>query len=227
MLESIRSSYETDRQPETLQEASRYLSQMTQGRYPRVWTPVGERVLRVNDAEGRSLPVEVLSRGTREQLFLSLRLALAGFYARRGAPLPLVLDDVLVNFDVERAKAAATVLRDFGAAGHQLLVFTCHEHIARLFRDLKAPVNDLPDNSQRDHAPLIFDEAPKEKLEKPRKSRKPGRSRIADDDSLLEEMPPPAMEVIEPEPREEMPWIPIEPQLEEAFAGTADVWQEE
>ncbi len=60
---------------------------------------------------------------------MSLRLALASSYARRGAPLPLVLDDVLVNFDADRAKAAAAVLRDFAAAGHQLLVFTCHEHI--------------------------------------------------------------------------------------------------
>ena len=102
-----------------------------------MWTPLGEHALRVDDAEGHSLPVEVLSRGTREQLFLSLRLALASSYARRGAPLPLVLDDVLVNFDAERAKAAAAVLRDFAAAGHQLLIFTCHEHIMKLFKSLK------------------------------------------------------------------------------------------
>ncbi len=111
-----------------MQEASGYLDRLTQGRYRRVWTPLGEHALRVDDAEGNSLPVEVLSRGTREQLFLSLRLALASSYARRGATLPLMLDDVLVNFDAERAKAAAAVLRDFAAAGHQLLIFTCHEH---------------------------------------------------------------------------------------------------
>ena len=62
-MEAIRTSYETDRQPETLQEASRYFSQMTQGRYRRVWTPVGERVLRIEDSDGQGLPVEVLSRG--------------------------------------------------------------------------------------------------------------------------------------------------------------------
>ena len=112
-----------------MQEASGYLDRLTQGRYCRVWTPLGQHALRVDDAEGHALPVEALSRGTREQLFLSLRLALASSYARRGAPLPLVLDDVLVNFDADRAKAAAAVLRDFAAAGHQLLVFTCHEHI--------------------------------------------------------------------------------------------------
>ena len=50
---------------------------MTQDKYRRVWTPVGERVLRVEDSEGEGLSVEVLSRGVREQLFLSLRLALA------------------------------------------------------------------------------------------------------------------------------------------------------
>ena len=141
----IRTTYEQQRQPETLQEASGYLDRLTQGRYCRVWTPLGEHALRVDDAEGHSLPVEVLSRGTREQLFLSLRLALASSYARRGAPLPLVLDDVLVNFDAERAKAAAAVLRDFAAAGHQLLVFTCHEHILKLFKSLKVPVSRLPE----------------------------------------------------------------------------------
>ena len=130
ILDMIRDTYEQHRQPETLQEASGYLDRLTQGRYRRVWTPLGEHALRVDDAEGHALPVEALSRGTREQLFLSLRLALASSYARRGAPLPLVLDDVLVNFDADRAKAAAAVLRDFAAAGHQLLVFTCHEHIS-------------------------------------------------------------------------------------------------
>ena len=109
VLESIRASYETERQPETLQEASGYFSQMTQGHYRRVWTPVGERTLRVEDVDGHGLAVEILSRGVREQLFLSLRLALAAYYARRGAVLPLILDDVLVNFDLERARAAAQV----------------------------------------------------------------------------------------------------------------------
>ncbi|MEX2114685.1 MAG: hypothetical protein WD845_15940, partial [Pirellulales bacterium] len=102
----------------------------------------------VDDAEGNSLNVELLSRGTREQLFLALRLALVSAYARRGVRLPLVLDDVLVNFDLGRAKAAALVLRDFARAGHQLLIFSCHEHIARLFKHLKAEVRRLPDNGQ-------------------------------------------------------------------------------
>ena len=154
VLDVVRHRYEQERQPETLQEASGYLDRLTEGRYRRVWTPLGEETLLVDDAEGNVLRVEVLSRGTREQLFLSLRLALVASYARRGAQLPLVLDDVLVNFDVPRAKAAARVLRDFAKAGHHLLVFTCHEHIKKIFTAMRVKVRELPD-----HQPSV-DEVP-------------------------------------------------------------------
>jgi uncharacterized protein YhaN len=176
VLDMIRDTYQRCRQPETLQEASIYLDRLTQGRYCRVWTPLGEHSLRVDDAEGRVLPVEVLSRGTREQLFLSLRLALASSYARRGAPLPLVLDDVLVNFDADRAAAAATVLRDFAAAGHQLLVFTCHEHIQKLFKSLRAPVSQLPNNAQPGPIVITLEAAAEEK---PKRQRQPRRKTAA------------------------------------------------
>jgi uncharacterized protein YhaN len=145
-LAGVRKRYERDRQPETLREASGYLDRLTEGRYKRVWTPLDQDVLRVDDAQGQSLPIEVLSRGTREQLFLSLRLALVRWYARRGIDLPLVLDDVLVNFDARRATAAAQLLRDFAARGHQLLVFTCHQHMYELFRSLDVPARELPAN---------------------------------------------------------------------------------
>ncbi len=147
LLHSIRLHYERERQPETLREASVYLSRLTAGRYTRVWTPMEEDILRVDDASGATLPVEVLSRGTREQLFLSLRLALANSYGKRGATMPLVLDDVLVNFDEDRAKLAAETLCDFAAAGHQMLLFTCHEHLAAMFKRLGADVRRLPSNS--------------------------------------------------------------------------------
>lgn len=156
VLDSVRRQYEAERQPETLVDASRYLSQLTAGRYTRIWAPLGERALRVDDAEGTSLPVDVLSRGTREQLFLGLRLALAGVYARRGIELPLVLDDVLVNFDDSRAKAAAMVLREFAEAGHQVLVFTCHEHLWRLFKQLQVPSHELPANNEQEPVTIAY-----------------------------------------------------------------------
>src|SRR6185295_14626942 len=70
-LERIRAEYEQNRQPETLREASGYLSQLTGGKYTRIWTPLAHDILFVDTAEGQPLSVQVLSRGTREQLFVS------------------------------------------------------------------------------------------------------------------------------------------------------------
>ncbi|MBI1902729.1 MAG: AAA family ATPase [Planctomycetia bacterium] len=145
LLDTIRHLYETERQPETLREASGHFARVTLGKYTRVWAPLGERLLRVDTADGQSVPIDVLSNAAREQLYLCLRLALVRTLERRGARLPLLLDDVLVNFDAPRARAAAEVLRDFAAQGRQVLLLTCHEHLCTLFRKLKTPVHTLDD----------------------------------------------------------------------------------
>lgn len=169
LLETVRTRYERERQPETLQEASGYFSRMTLGRYQRVWTPLAEESLLVDTADGRTLSVELLSQGGREQLFLCLRLALASGYARRGADLPLILDDVLVNFDSERAKAAAALLCEYGQTGRQVLLFTCHEHLARLFGSLRVEVRSLPGCGGFD----VDGAAPLPSPRRPRKRRPP------------------------------------------------------
>jgi hypothetical protein len=98
-----------------------------------------------------------LSSGTREAVFLSLRLALVAGYARRGASLPLILDDVLVNFDTARVQSAARVLCEFAKQGHQLMMFTCHEHILRIFQEAGAEARLLPnrEGGQREDIPVL------------------------------------------------------------------------
>ncbi|HBE71435.1 MAG TPA: hypothetical protein DDW52_25090 [Planctomycetaceae bacterium] len=144
LLDRVCEVYETERQPETLREASAFLNQLTEGKYTRIWTPLGKNQLRIDNANGNALPLEVLSRGTREAVFIALRLSLAAAYARRGVTIPLVLDDVLVNFDSIRAEAAGRVLRDFAALGHQVVMFTCHEHIMKIFHSIGVEVRVLP-----------------------------------------------------------------------------------
>ena len=152
MLEKVCEIYETERQPETLREASAFLKQLTDGKYVRVWTPLGKNALRIDNEKNQSLPLEVLSRGTREAVFIALRLSLAAAYSRRGVTLPLVLDDVLVNFDSIRATHAAKVLRDFASLGHQVIMFTCHEHIMRIFHGIDVQVRVLPAQGQTGEA---------------------------------------------------------------------------
>ena len=57
VLDVVRHRYEQERQPETLQEASGYLDRLTEGRYRRVWTPLGEETLMVDDAQGNVMRV--------------------------------------------------------------------------------------------------------------------------------------------------------------------------
>ncbi len=158
LLDNVCEVYETERQPETLREASAFLNQLTEGKYVRIWTPLGKNQLRIDNATGQALPLEVLSRGTREAVFIALRLSLAAAYARRGVTLPLVLDDVLVNFDSVRAESAAKVLRDFATLGHQVIMFTCHEHIMRIFDDIGVQVRVLPNQGQAGEAEIFYPE---------------------------------------------------------------------
>lgn len=167
MLERVRHDYEQHRQPETLQEATGYFSQLTGGMYTRVWTPLANDVLYVDRQDGSSLAVESLSRGTREQLFLSVRLALVATFARRGIQLPMILDDILVNYDERRAAVAAKVLTEFAGAGHQVLVFTCHEHILSIFKKLSTDCRRLPTRSgvEFDDEPVVVEQVVEEVVE--------------------------------------------------------------
>lgn len=130
LLESAKEKYERERQPAVLARASEYLQPMTAHRYRRVVAPVGQAdKLEVERGDGARLGAAQLSRGTAAQLFLSVRLALARQLAETSrVGLPLILDDVLVDFDGPRLEGAARVL-DRVAAAQQVLLFTCHRHI--------------------------------------------------------------------------------------------------
>ena len=75
-----------------------------------------------------------LSTGTREQLYLAIRLAFVMHYCRDSEPLPLVMDDVLVNFDDRRARQTLDVLIE-RSREVQILFLTCHRHVTELVHE--------------------------------------------------------------------------------------------
>ena len=131
-IDHVRGNFQRTRQPPVLAAASTYLGQFTSGRYRNVWTPLGQRHLRIDDEQGGSWRMEELSNGTREQLFLAICLAIVAEFRQKGMQLPMVLDDILVNFDEERTAAAIDTLKAFADGGQQVLLFTCHLHLAHL-----------------------------------------------------------------------------------------------
>ena len=64
--------------------------------------------------------------GTLDQLYLSARLAVSELVLLSDDPCPVILDDVLANFDDERAKYALELFREI-ALGRQVIFFTCRE----------------------------------------------------------------------------------------------------
>ncbi|QDU39121.1 hypothetical protein Mal4_34560 [Maioricimonas rarisocia] len=132
-IDEVRGRLERDCQPETLKKASEYLDRLTCRKYRNIWVPLGERRLLIDDDQGQATRVEHLSSGTREQLFLAIRLAMIQEFAGQGVDLPMVLDDVVVNFDQVRTEAAVNTLIEFAEDGQQILLFTCHLHLAHLF----------------------------------------------------------------------------------------------
>jgi len=135
LLEETLARYERERQPTVIRRAAELFRDVTAGRYEQVIArqdPDGRRRgIEVLSAAGQRIDAADLSRGTAEQLYLCLRLALADTFAHDAAALPLVLDDVLVNFDPARARAMAGAIAAT-AATHQVLAFTCHPHLAEL-----------------------------------------------------------------------------------------------
>jgi len=83
--------------------------------------------------DGQILPPDLLSVGTRDELALAVRLAMAKRFLKKGGGF-LLLDDPLVDFDPRRQEAAAGLLKDF-AVETQLLVFTCQPRHAELLSD--------------------------------------------------------------------------------------------
>ncbi|NRF92802.1 AAA family ATPase [Paenibacillus frigoriresistens] len=138
LMKKARDVYEHERQPGVLLRASDYFAKMTNGAFTHVKAPFGEQRLVAIRANGESLDTSQLSRGTAEQLYLSMRFALAQEYAGK-AILPLVMDDILVNFDEDRMESCLRVLADVSSR-HQVLLFTCHGHV----RDAAARV--IPGN---------------------------------------------------------------------------------
>ena len=145
LLEMARQKFENERQPEVIRHAEGFFTKITEGRYTKVFSPLGEQTITVADVDGQTKQPSELSRGTREQLFLSLRFGLIRELGQRAEPLPVVVDEVLVNFDPDRALGAAVAFTELSLT-NQILVFTCQPTTIGLFKKAASKIGaEQPD----------------------------------------------------------------------------------
>ena len=77
---------------------------------------------------GKFVDMEGMSDGARDQVYLALRIATLEKYLEAGEPIPFIVDDILIRFDEERAKATLEILAELSIKT-QVLFFT---HQARI-----------------------------------------------------------------------------------------------
>lgn len=141
MLESAIGAWESKSQPEVYRQAGRLLALMTGGRWTKV-SMTEEGRLRVIDAVKNAHDPLHLSLGTCQQLYLALRIALLMTADNVGRSVPILADDILVNFDSARRAGAAQAIAEL-ARVRQVVLLTCHEEIVETMREADPTLNEI------------------------------------------------------------------------------------
>ena len=128
--------YRDENEGPVIKRAHELFPRLTHGSFAGLKTGFDEKgrpVLLGVRPSGEEVPVAGMSEGTRDQLFLALRLASLEQQMTDCEPVPLVLDDILISFDDQRALDTLGVLAKF-CTRTQVLLFTHHAHVVELAR---------------------------------------------------------------------------------------------
>ena len=134
--------YRKENQGPLITRASAHFATLTLGSFLSLVTDFNERdepVLTGVRPEGERVYVEGMSSGTRDQLYLALRLASLEKYMETAEPMPFIVDDVLVDFDDDRSQAALNALAEL-AEKTQIILFTHHSQVVEQANRLRMPV---------------------------------------------------------------------------------------
>lgn len=127
--------YRESHQGPLLQRAGELFGALTLGSFERLTVEdEGDGAMIMARRGGDELGVDAMSEGTRDQLYLALRVAALELHLDKGEPLPFLADDLFVNWDNDRAKAGLRVLAEL-AQRTQVLFLTHHKHLIELACD--------------------------------------------------------------------------------------------
>ncbi|MGI9628852.1 MAG: hypothetical protein ACR2QM_18600, partial [Longimicrobiales bacterium] len=138
-------------QPDILLSAGRQLSHITGGRYDRILVGDGDDGAFYLNGPESPKPVKVglpISTGTREQVYLALRLAIIDHLDAHGERLPLFMDEAFVNWDANRRDRAFELMSRI-AETRQIFFFTCHPEMAEELEDRGGKVIRLTEGRRR------------------------------------------------------------------------------
>lgn len=135
MLDRAIDSFGRTVRPELLDRVCDLFQRLTDGDYVAIERRLDAESLRVQTSDGIWKVSSQLSTGTRELLYLAVRLAFIEERHRSHESLPLILDDVLVNIDAIRARAVLGTLAQLSQST-QVVLLTCRPELVLLLRSL-------------------------------------------------------------------------------------------
>jgi uncharacterized protein YhaN len=148
--------YRQRHQDPVLSRASELFAELTLGSFTGLRTEIADDgqplLVGVRAGNAAHVGVEGMSEGTCDQLYLALRLASLEQCLATREPVPLVIDDLLINFDNARAAATLEVLARL-ASRTQVILFTHHLHLLELagetlepgaWREHRLPLREVP-----------------------------------------------------------------------------------
>ncbi|TGO02013.1 hypothetical protein PN36_31985 [Candidatus Thiomargarita nelsonii] len=132
--------YREKNQGPLLKRASELFQRLTLNRFSELKTDyIGNSdkaiLVGLRTSDKAAIPTTGMSDGTRDQLYLALRLASIERYIEKNGPMPLILDDIIINFDDERSKATLSVLGELSQRT-QILFLTHHPHLVELAQNV-------------------------------------------------------------------------------------------
>lgn len=129
--------YRQSNQSPVLEASSKYFKAITRESFLGLradYDYKGDPVIKAIRPNGSLLTVQELSDGSRDQLFLALRLGGLDKYTKNNEPVPFIVDDVLVHFDDDRSSAALYTMSRL-ANSTQIIFFTHHQHLVDLAKN--------------------------------------------------------------------------------------------
>jgi hypothetical protein len=124
LVDRVEQIYRRDHQPAVVQRAARWFQQITRNQFLLAAEGASFEAIETSTQERKS--IIQLSRGTRMQLLLAVRLAFALEQEPEGVYMPLFLDEVLTNSDPERFDHVVQLLSQLAQEGRQIFYFTCN-----------------------------------------------------------------------------------------------------
>ncbi|WP_158234663.1 ATP-binding protein [Lentibacillus sediminis] len=133
MLAETKRNYRDKYLNKVMEKTSGHFRHLTGNLYETVFAPSGKEGFQAESAEGLRYNVQQLSKGTMDQLYVALRLAVSEIMSEKHR-MPFMMDDAFVHFDAARTKRMMQIIEDISSR-QQVIIFTSRQEVAAAAHD--------------------------------------------------------------------------------------------